>query len=61
MPWMWLIAGPNGSGKSTAVDGNILESLTRDALHKLNADVRTRELRLTHPGLYSRSMPRLIG
>jgi predicted ABC-type ATPase len=47
-PWMWIVAGPNGAGK-TSVATQTFSALNINGLVKLNADVRTAELRVLFP------------
>ena len=47
-PWMWIVAGPNGAGKTT-VATHAFSQLGIEGLVKLNADVRTAELREQFP------------
>lgn len=51
MAWFWMIAGPNGAGKSTLVEHGVVHTATGLDLISLNADVRTRELRLADPDI----------
>ncbi len=45
---MWIVGGPNGAGKTTFV-GEFLNILGHTNLVKLNADERTRDIRLVNP------------
>jgi predicted ABC-type ATPase len=51
VPWLWLIAGPNGSGKSTFVENGVIESISRQAVEKINPDHITKQLLANHSEL----------